>query len=384
MKRQDVYWVAKLFIVWRASLFLFSYLGIRYFSLQENFLGGGIGSYLANPLLWSFGNFDGLNYLLIAQNAYNSLLYFYFPLYPFMTNFLSPGTATRELFVTGLAISHVSFFAALLGLWKLLKLDYETKLVKKIIILIVLFPTSFYFAAFYTESIFLALVVWSFYFVRTKKFFLSGITSMFTSATRIVGLALFPAFMTEYFWDQRKTKSANLPNRLLNIVLFGFSGLGFLAYLIYLQNKTGDFLAFNKGSELFGEYRSQTLLVLPQIFYRYIIKIIPSLTFSYFPVVFTTLLEFAAGTLGTVAILFGFSSLRKSYWVYMIIGFLMPSFYNGFVSMPRYILVLFPVFIFLALFMQNLGRKTQILMYSVSYLSLGIATALFTRGYWIS
>lgn len=377
MKLKDLLWILAAFTVWRIALFVFSYLGVIIFEHQALFLAGGLEEYLQNPLFWGWGNFDGEHYLSIAQNGYRPLLYFYFPLYPLLISIFAKSTLLSSLLQTALITSHASFFVGLIGFWKLLSLDFHKGTIKTIIISLLVFPTSFYFAAAYTESLFFAIVVWSVYFARVKRWSYSGIVGAFSSAARIIGISLIPALLIEsYYLSAKRVR--------ITAIFIGFIAFGLIAYIYYLWLHTGNPLEFNYGSELFGEYRSQSPLFLPQIYYRYIFKIVPNLTWSYFPATFTTFLELFSGMLLTLAVAVGFFRLRISYWIYLVAGFVMPSMYNGFVSLPRYSLVLFPLFIFLGILLQRKNKYLKAIYYLISIVCLLFATALFTRGYWIS
>lgn len=358
-------------------IFLFSYLGIHLFDEQTLFLAGGHETYLKNPVFWGLGNFDGEHYLSIAQNGYRHLQYFYFPLYPAVIRLFSPTANLDVLLAWGLFVSSISFLLSLIGFYKLLLIDFKRNTVKLVILALICFPTSFYFASLYTESFFLMTVVWSMYFARIRLWPLSGMLGLLASATRIVGLALYPVLLIEsHYLEQRR--------KLLNAIFISLTLFGFLGYVFFMWKTTGNPASFNQGSELFGEYRSQNPLLLPQILYRYLFKILPNINISYFPSVFTILLEFSTGLVLTIAVILGIFKLRFSYYVYMVAAFLMPSFYNGFVSLPRYGLVIFPLYILIALFLKYRNTWIKSLYFGASVTLLFIATSLFIRGYWIS
>ncbi|MCX6706189.1 MAG: hypothetical protein NTV24_03765, partial [Candidatus Woesebacteria bacterium] len=140
---------------------------------------------------WAWANFDGEHYLAIAKEGYHLAEQAFFPLYPLLIKFFGGGAWS------GLFISNTAFFLALVGLYKLLRIDYCVKVAKLAVILLLIFPTSFYFGAVYTESIFLCFVVWSFYFYRKENYLLSGILGAFASATRVIGVILLPIYLAE-------------------------------------------------------------------------------------------------------------------------------------------------------------------------------------------
>jgi Gpi18-like mannosyltransferase len=369
MKKSDFIFILTSFLVWRTGLFLILFLAVRFVPLQQHFLGGGMTNYLSAPWFWAWANFDGEHYLAIAQNGYGFAEQAFFPLFPIILGFLGKlfgGTLTAYNFA-GILVSNISFLAAILGLYRLIRLDFSEKVSKLVIILLLLFPTSFYFGAVYTESLFLALIIWSFYFARKQRWFMASFLGMFASATRVIGILLLPvlAIKKRSFW----------------LLLIPF---GLIVYMIFLKQNTGDPLKFLHSLPSFGEQRSAVPILLPQVFYRYVFKIFPNLNFSYFPVVFTTFLEFSVAIFFIVLSGFSFLKLRLDYSLFLLFGYLIPTLSGSFSSLPRYVLVLFPAFILTAVWLTKISRPLRIFIYGLLFISLIISTALFVRGYWVS
>lgn len=383
MNKKDLKILLFSFLSWRALLFIFLFLAISILPLQKDFLGGGMGNYLKAPHLWSWLNFDGEHYLSIAYRGYQPLTYFYFPFYPLITKFVSGlfSQSFTSLAVSGLLVSHISLLAASIGLWKIIRLDYKREIAYLTIILLLVFPTSFYFGSFYTEAVFLALVVWSFYFARRKKWILAGILGAFLTATRIVGIALIPAFLVEAWLQKKNDQKLGLLKPGLGILLVS---IGLLIYMYYLWRVTGDPLEFYHSVSIFGQQRSAGLILLPQVFYRYFFKVLPNVDYSYFPVFFTTLLEISSALIFSVLSAIAFFKLRLSYASYLALAFLIPTFSGSFSSLPRYVLVLFPAFILMAVWLSEKSKLFKAILLLVMILVLGIATALFVRGFWVS
>jgi Gpi18-like mannosyltransferase len=382
MSKKEIDFLLPSLLGWRVLLFVFLFLAIFTLPLQNNFLGGGLSNYLKAPWLWSWLNFDGEHYLSIARQGYLPLTYFYFPAFPLMVRLVASlfGRSFLSLALSGLLVSHLSFFLALVGLWKLIRLDSKEGIARLAIAGLFLFPTSFYFGCFYTESLFLALIVWSFYFARKQKWFLAGILGAVSTATRVVGLALIPALLIEAWLQKGEKKKYNLILPFIGVTMIS---LGILAYMYYLQLETGDPLEFFHSVSIFGQQRSPNLILLPQVFYRYLFKILPNINYSYFPVVFSTWLEALTGLAFLAISIIGFFRLRLSYAVYLAIGYLVPTFSGSFSSLPRYVVVLFPAFILFANYLSKKSKVLQILNFAILFICLGIATSLFVRGYWI-
>ena len=163
------------FATWKFLVFLFAYLGTVFLPLRSpHFFGGGLENYLEHPLLWSWANFDGEHYLSIAQFGYRDLEASFFPLYPLSIRVFSD-TMSLPLPLLGFLISNVCFLVALILLWMLIKLDYSERVAFLTVILLLAFPTSFFFGSFYTESVFLILAVIAFFTAREGFWLVSGI-----------------------------------------------------------------------------------------------------------------------------------------------------------------------------------------------------------------
>lgn len=370
MSKKDFSFILFSFLSWRILLFVVLFFAVKFVPLQPHFLGGGMQAYLRSPWLWAWANFDGEHYLAIAKDGYHLAEQAFFPLYPFLIKLLGGGVWL------GLLISNTSFFLALVGLFKLLKLDYSEKVAKLAVILLLIFPTSFYFGAVYTESLFLALAVWSFYFYRKGNILFASALAMFASGTRVIGIVLLPIYLWELFKDKVKWGKKHIWLLLIP--------LGLISYMIYLYKVYGDPLMFLHALPAFGEQRSSVPVLLPQVFYRYVFKILPSLNYSYFAGTFTTVMEFVMGIIFLVISIVSFFKLRLSYSLFLVLGYLVPTLSGSFSSLPRYVLVLFPAFILLSFWLNSKNKIFKIICYTILTIVLIISLALFSRGFWVS
>lgn len=368
-----------LFLTWRVFLFIILATAFAVLPLQPNFIGGGSVNYLQAPHFWAWGNFDGEHYLNIARNGYGNGEQAFFPLFPFLIKNISSvfGSTLYIYNLVGLFVSNMSFVLALWGLFKLVKLDHDNKYFTFFLILLLAFPTSFYFGSVYTESLFLALTVWSFYFARKKRWILACLLGSLATATRVLGIVLLPALFVEMWFIQKKHDLKDLIPLLL-------IPLGLIYYMYYSYFHFDDPLKFVHVLPSFGEQRQIVPIILPRVFYRYIFKIFPNINYDYFPVVFTTLLEFVTAALFLWLVVVSFLKTRLSYAVYALFTYLIPTLSGSFSSLPRYVLIIFPAFLVMAdyLFKKKIVYRLAVIILFV--LSLVVATALFTRGFWVS
>ena len=379
MKSEDKKFLLLSFLSWRVALFIFLFLAIKILPQQKLFLGGGLTNYLQNPYFWAWTNFDGEHYLSIAQNGYGFGEQAFFPLFPLLIKFLGKllGGSLIVFNLSGLLISNASFLIGLLGLIRLVRLDYSERVARAALILFLLFPTSFYFGSVYTESLFFALVIWSFYCAKKQRWLFASCLGALASATRVIGIVILPALFLE--WWSKKAKKIDIQVIFLFLIPLGLAG-----YMYYLYIRHGDPLAFWRALPGFGEQRSTVPILLPQVFYRYIFKILPQINYSYFPIVFSTYLEFLSGVAFLAISSLAFFKMRLSYSTFLILGYLLPTLSGSFSSFSRYVLVLFPAFILAASYLSKATRLTQILIYTLLFICLAVATTLFVRGYWLA
>lgn len=371
-----------MFLIWRITIVVVLIFSINFIPLRyhDRFLGGGSINYQLAPELFSWANFDGEHYLSIAIFGYKEKEQAFFPVYPGMISILAKPFSSDLVSslvnstIAGLIISNLSFLLALIILWNLITIDYSKKIALFTLAALLLFPTSFYFGAVYSESLFLVLSVGSFYLARKGRWFSASLLGAVASATRVFGVLLLAALLIEA-WEQRTKLSKSFWIFLIP--------LGLIFYMMFQYFTVGDPLAFYSLQKQVGEQHQEGLILLPQVYFRYV-KMLLTVDLSN-PIYQTIILEFLVGLAFFLLPVYGyFKKMRLSYLTYAMLGFLLPTITGSFSSVPRYVIVLFPSFLILAVLINKLPNllKIVILIFSVSVLM--IETALFLRGYWVA
>lgn len=374
-----------LFLIWRlflfiplitSEVFLSARIGYGY-TLLSYFLDKS-QNLLSHFLIYPFGNFDAAYYLLIAAKDYtvNAGFFPLFPLSIYVSTLPFKGTLSFDPIQYFVAIILVSayFLIALSVFHKLLRFDYKENIAIWAIIFLLIFPTSFFYAAIYSESLFLLLSLLAFYFSRSKKWLIAGLFAGFLSATRLVGIAMLPALLYEYFRHE-KNKSAT---KLISIFL---SPLGLIAYAFYNFQKWGSPFYFIEAQGNFANNRSVSSIVLfPQTVFRYfkiLLTVKPNI-YEWWVAFFE--LSFFIFTLSLFYIAWK-KKVRLSYLIFGFLCFLLPISSGTFTGLPRYVLTIFPLFIALALIKNKLFK----IIYSIiSIILLFIFFMLFSKGYFIA
>lgn len=378
----ETFRIILLFISWKALLLLVLFVSIKYIPLafQDRFLGGGPLLFQISPELFSWANFDGEHYLSIATYGYKGLEQAFFPIFPLLISFLakpfSPDLLSSLINYTivGLIISNLSFLLAMLYLFELITIDYSKKIAFLTLVMIICFPTSFYFGSLYNESLFLLLSVLTFLNARKGKWFLAAIFGLIASGTRVFGILLLPAILIEAYRSKEKF------SKIFWVFLIP---LGFIIYMWYQYITVGDPLAFYHLQKNVGEQHQTGIILPPQVFYRYTKMLLSFEGFK--PIYQTIILEFFVGIIFLILPIYGyFKKIRFSYIFYSLLGFLLPSIQGSFSSLPRYVLILFPSFLILSIWFDKMPRKIKVILLLCLIALLVIEAALFFRVYWVA
>ena len=314
--------------------------------------------------IWSFGNFDGVHYLGIAQSAYDKkFTQVFFPLYPIFIKLFSFLTFGNYLFAA-LLVSNVVFLAALVLFFRMLSEIYDLKVAMWSVLFLMAFPTSYYFVSVYSESLFLFLTVSYFYLLYKERIIFAALLGAFASATRLVGVFLV-------FSIKPKVRIANI----LSLLIIPLGLLSYMSYLTIVFNKPFYFIS---AQQVFGQERSvQGIVLLPQVFWRYF-KIITTTSGA---LLINASFELISTIFVLVLLILAYKKVKGGWLVFSFLAVLLPTLSGTLASMPRYILVAFPMYIILA---QIKNAWTKIIILSIFFILLVVLTAFFTRGYWVA
>ena len=361
-------------IVLIAKLAVFS---IGYASAYTSALASGNSTDPLQLFMNQFSQWDGPHYMYIAQNGYTNQgdpanFIVFFPLYPFLVRLITFDFASINL--SGLIISNTSSIIAVIYLFKIAKLDYSDSVAKKAVLFLSVFPTAYFLSAVFTEGLFLALVIASLYYARNAKWAFAGVLSLLASLTRIAGLLLLPVLIVEYLHQKEwKIKATNL-----KLIWISLPASGFLAYLLINYQVTGNFFSF---VEIERTHWYQTLNPLDGL-----LGAVGWSTNGAFPdslTIGSAQVIFAA--FGLTMVIAGFIAayklrLRPSYAVYMLLIWMLAVSTSFWISIPRYVLGMFPMFMLLALLSRK--KAATITLTAVSFAALCFFTWLFATGEW--
>lgn len=338
-----------------------------YFVLSERFAPlDFIGSFFqSNYLFWSFANFDGEHYLSIAKFGYQIRngfpQYAFFPLLPILIRSMT--LFVRDFYLAGILITQLSLYLALVYIYKWCR---ELKL-PDIRLFVLLSTGAVFLASVYTEPVFLALSAMTMYFSERKWWGRAVLTTALATTTRVNGIFLVIFLITKLI----QNKVSYLRSTIYSLL----STTGLLGYMIFLQVKTGDPLAWFHAQGAWGKAVATSPLTTFIAYFRAITyQFQPDLT--HLVVMIEVLTVFLA--IFIFLVLLARRQLDLSYWLYLALSLAMPLATGSLGSMPRFFLTLFPLLVVVP----TLSKSLKTLYYVFSITAGAVGVVLFTRGYW--
>jgi hypothetical protein len=240
-----------------------------------------------------------------------------------------------------------------------------------------IFPTAIFFSAVYTEALFLMLTVASFYYMRERRWWMAGIIGFFAALTRVEGVLLVVPFFIEWCtanWDDLRSgeRLVRSLTRLAPIVLI-VSGLA--VYMATLWVINGDPLYFSHVQSNWNRHFAPP--------WESIINSVHKIAVATSSQTVAGQIEELAFTALMIGVLIaGWRRLQPSYIAYMGLSILVPMCTSSLMSMPRFALVLFPMFAIFGLWGARPSVNNTIVALSLPL--LGLFTVLFANWYWVA
>jgi hypothetical protein len=291
------------------------------------------------PLLNVWSRWDAGWYHAIARNGYSfkpgqTSNTAFFPAYPALIRLVRPviGSDRPERWMlAGLVVSNVALAVALTYLWLLTRLEFDEATARRAVLYLLVFPTTLFFSAVYSESVLLAFAIGSFYHARRRQWWLAGVLGAVAALSRPQGFLIAVALAVEYAlqceWNWRKIRADVLAIALVPLALGGF-----VAYLHYMQGAADAMVQSQNawGMKLQPQWRTLAPFFVKGLDVKGTV-IDLAFTAAYLALVITVGIK-----------------LRASYGAYSAACLFFITMWGSVESVPRYGLAIFPMFILLA------------------------------------
>jgi Mannosyltransferase (PIG-V) len=159
----------------------------------------------------------------------------YFPGYPIAIRIVAfvPGIDDVG---AALLISNIAFLGAMVVLYALTTRESSEPIARRTVLFLACFPTSFFFLAPFSESLFLLTSLLAFWWARSDRWLLAGLAGFAAALVRNVGVLLVPGLLIEALDEPRSGRRTAIVGALLPLA-------GPIALGLYWQKIAGDFLA---------------------------------------------------------------------------------------------------------------------------------------------
>ena len=294
----------------------------------------------------------------------------FFPLYPWVAQLLA--MVVGNTYIAFLIVSNVSI---LIGAWlfyKLAEQHRDSATARRAVLFLFLFPTAYVFSCLMTESLFFALSVGAWYSARRGNWLLAGALGMGSTMTRMVGLFMAPRLALEYL-RQRQWRLVRIRPDALWI---GLVPVGLGVFMAFCYITTGDPLKF-KAVQDSWDTRSIGVNPLYSLYYS-----MEKAWLGGFAVDIPLALAYGAiaAVVGTGVLLWGRKQVGNLLCLWSLTLILLPlSTHTSTFSIPRYLVVLFPLYMILASMRTN--SVAFVITVAVLILLQAATFALWTTGH---
>jgi Gpi18-like mannosyltransferase len=253
-----------------------------------------------------------------------------------------------------------------------------------IAILFAISPLSYIFSALMSESIFAFLLLLTLLLSINKKYLLAGLVGCLLSATRNTGiLVIIP--MAMIYWKQNR---ANLNSEKVNFkkpswmflnskmfLSLLMVPLGIIAFAVFLNSRVNDPLAFIHIQSYWEKPVDgvHPLLAIPFSIINYSLEGSLKIHLYNLAWFFGALLLFAIGLKRKLVPFF----LNN-----IVLWLFIPLLAGSMLALPRYLSVLFPIYIIIGKLL--VSPLSKMLVFSISFLGLLLLSYFYINGYWIT
>jgi hypothetical protein len=326
---------------------------------------------------------DALWYLRIASRGYRTddASAAFFPLYPLLSRGLANLLGNHWLLGAYLA-SNLALVVGMTVLYRLTAFEWDEARARRTVLYLAVFPTSLFLFAPYTESLFLALSVGCLYAARRRSWALAGYLGAMAALTRSTGLLLVLPLAVEAVLQLRESHGPLRPRLLRTgrgVLAAAVVPLGTGAYFLYWQRFAGDWRRpLDVQGSTWSRERAWPWETL-QAGFREGTKYFGAYAGGYHTV------DLVIVAVALVAGLWIALRVRLTYavWYWASLLFPMTLAFGGrpFLSLPRFVVVMFPLFWALAALAER--WKAHDLVVAASATGLGLLSILYVNWYFI-
>lgn len=294
--------------------------------------------------LWA--QWDAPHFLRIADVGYrphgeDALFIVFLPFYPLAVGAVA--AVLRDLVLAGLTVSLAASIAAAWFLYQLVRLDAPHAEAWRAVLFLFAFPTAYFLVAPYSEALFLATSLGAMYAVRRGRLLGSGIAGGMATGTRLQALPLLPVLGFEALRGGRA-----VTENLRRLPPLALSTVGFLIYLGINTAVHGDPLHFLEVQRSHWQNTAAPPWTPIQGALGILAESRPGSAFAF--IAWGRLL--GAG-FAIIVLTLGIRRLRAGDQLYGWLSLILILSSSWLISLPRYLLGIYPLYVVLAWLTRN-------------------------------
>lgn len=287
----------------------------------------------------------------------------FFPLYPLVLKGSQLFVMHKiSIYTLGIILSNIMMMIGIIYFYLFTSKKFDEDISFLACILLLFFPTSFYYSIIYTESLFFMLFSMGIYYTLKKNWPATIFIASMLAITRPVGVF----FTIIPLWEFYKNMNYDFKKLFNNLNTYAFLAIPvpLLIFLTYMQRMTGSWLSplveqknWGRTSKPFHEII--TFILNPYIYKEWDLGVITA--FLIVLVIFTLPIIY--------------KKLGFGYFAFSLASLLLPI-SSGLSSLPRYILSIVPVFIALGYILNKHNIIKYLLLYVLIFLQ-----AIYVMGF---
>jgi hypothetical protein len=334
-----------------------------------------------NALVAPLARWDSVWYLAIANDGYpagDPRRAAFFPLYPLLVRAVDAFVGSR--IVAGVAVSLACFAVALVLLRRLTALELGPAAADETVWALALFPAAVFFSAVYSEALYLMLSVGSIYAARTGRWAWAGTLGALGAATRSAGLLLVVPLAV--MWLARADGRPR--RRVRDAAWIALVPAGLAAFCAALALAGGDaFAPLHAQDVWFRRFAGPFVGIWDGTAAAW-----RGLHHLDAPYARADVVLFCFLVLAVPAVLGVLRRLPPAYGAYVVAALALPLSYpvgpQPLMSLPRFLAVLFPLFMWLGAWMADGGPGRRIAVLAPSAAGLATVTAVVATWHWFA
>jgi hypothetical protein len=303
------------------------------------------------------------NHVFLDQYAYA-----FFPLYPYSVALLN--TAIHNIAVSAFVLSNIILLALFFTTYYVVSKLYTHQIAMRTNFLMLFFPLSLFYRAYYAESLFLLLLVWFSYALVKRNWWQTIFSLGFLYLTKANGFFLIIPLLYVLFNDVRKKE---IPFwKAAAVVLLPFISL---LLLLFIGNvNMGDPSVWITAHAFWGPKVSTIKNI--QTNFLAIYKFF-SLPWHDYHVSKTEIITFIVGIFLLIK---SKKALRPELWYIILSLSIAPLLIKSFTSYARYETVIFPFFIYFAMKLKGIWYEIAVVVFVILLLFF---STIFVNWGWI-